>query len=160
MDLLGLIRQDHDEMRTLFRKLTEQPNPHRESIRGLQESLADLLVNHSLMEERYLYPRMELVPDINALIQDSYTEHSEAKQLLKQLSGLRPLTDEWLAVCVQLQRATEQHLRKEEAQLFPLIERHLNQAENTEICRRMLRYREKELTITPDVSVEPLERPS
>ncbi|HEY9686101.1 MAG TPA: hemerythrin domain-containing protein [Coleofasciculaceae cyanobacterium] len=155
MDLLGFIKQDHEEMRNLLQRLTGEADPARESIRGLQETLADLLVNHSKMEEQFLYPRMCEVQDAKDLINDSYKEHEEAIGVLKIIAKLHPLTEEWSRQCEKLRKAVERHMGEEEDRLFAMIRRNLDDQEMNRICQQMLQLREERMVITPDIPVEP-----
>jgi hemerythrin superfamily protein len=155
MDLLGFIKQDHDEMRNLFRRLTGELDPARESVRGVQETLADLLVNHAKMEEQFLYPRMCEVQDAKDLINDGYKEHEEALGVLKIITRLHPLTDEWARQCEKLYKAVEHHMKEEEDRLFAMIRRNLDEQEMDRICQQMLQLREERMIVTPDIPVEP-----
>lgn len=157
MDLLAFLRQDHRELKSLMERM-QSVEPGRESVRELQETIADLLTNHSKMEELYLYPRMCEVPQAKELIEHSYEEHAEASQLLQKITGERPMGETWLQDCKQLLEAVSHHIDEEEKTLFPLIEQNVYHGEMDQICRSMMEYREQQLSISPDLPVDPINR--
>ena len=152
MDLFSLLKRDHDELSNLMQRLIAMPDPQHESVRDLQEALADLLVNHSKMEELYLYSRMQNVAAARELIGHSYKEHQEAANTLQQLQGRQMESEQWVQICKTLMKEVTDHAQKEEQQLFPLIRQELPSAEIDGIYQQMMDYREHHLIITQDVS--------
>ncbi len=155
MDLLSLLKKDHQEMQGILHQLISKPDPKREGLRDLQEALADLLVNHSKMEENYLYSRMRELEGCRELLKHSVAEHQEATQLLTQLQAQRIESHDWVDTCKKLLKALEMHMQVEETKLFPALQRNLNPAEISRIYQQMLQFREEHLLITPDIALSP-----
>ena len=155
MDLFSLLKQDHQEIRSLLQKLSNRPDPKRESIRDLQECLADLVLNHSKMEENYLYSKMQQVEAARELIGHSFEDHQVALKSLSQFQTQRIETDEWVSACEKLMKELEAHVQEEETKLFPLIQNSLNSTEISQIYQKMLQFREENLLVTPDLPLSP-----
>ena len=155
MDLFSLLKQDHLEIHAILQKLISKPDPKREGLRDLQEALADLVVNHSKMEENYLYNRMQQIEAARELIGHSFEDHQVALKSLSQLQTQRIETDEWLSACQKLMRELEAHVQEEETKLFPLIQNSLNSTEISQIYQKMLQFREENLLVTPDLPLSP-----
>jgi hemerythrin superfamily protein len=155
MDLFSLLKRDHEEIRTLMQKLISKPDPKREGLRDLQEALADLLINHSKMEENYLYSRMQQVEAARELVGHSFEDHQVASKTLSQLQTERIESDEWVSACQKLLKELEAHVQEEETKLFPLIQSSLNPTEISQIYHKMLQFREENLMITPDLPAAP-----
>jgi iron-sulfur cluster repair protein YtfE (RIC family) len=49
-------------------------------------------------------------------------EVQEAEGLIKEIDRLDPVDDKWLAIVKKLRGALEQHIRKEEQEIWPKIE--------------------------------------
>jgi hemerythrin-like domain-containing protein len=155
MDLFSLLKQDHQEMRSLLQKLISKPDPKREGLRDLQEALADLIVNHSKMEENYLYSRMQQMEASRELISHSFEDHRLASQTLQKVQKQRIESDEWVMACQTLLQELESHIQEEETKLFPMVQSTLNKTEISQIYQKMLQFREESLLITPDIPLAP-----
>lgn len=155
MDLFSLLKQDHQEMRSILQKLISKPDPKREGLRDLQEALADLIINHSKMEENYLYNRMQQVEASRELISHSFEDHQLASQSLQKLQKQRIESDEWVQDCQTLLQELEAHMQEEETKLFPMVQSSLNTTEISQIYQKMLQFREENLLVTPDIPLSP-----
>lgn len=151
MDLFSLLKKDHDELANVMQRLGALPDPQREGVRDLQEALADLLVNHSKMEELYLYPRMQNVSAVSTLIRHSYDEHNQAAKTLQELSRHKMESQQWQTLCRELLQEVTQHAEKEEQQLFPIVQQELSSTEIDGIYQQMMTYRKEHLMITDDL---------
>jgi iron-sulfur cluster repair protein YtfE (RIC family) len=145
------LKKDHNELSHLMQRMVAMPNAQRESVRDLQEALADLLVNHSKMEEQYLYPRMQNISAVSTLIRHSYDEHAQAAKTLQELSRHKIESPQWQTLCRELLQEVSQHAETEEQQLFPIIQQELSSAEIEGIYQQMMTYRKEHLMITEDL---------
>lgn len=155
MDLFSLLKQDHQEMQTILQKLISKPDPKREGLRDLQEALADLILNHSKMEENYLYSRMKDVEACRELISHSFQDHMLAAQSLQKVQKNRLESDEWVMACQTLLKELAAHMQEEENKLFPIVQSSLNKTEISQIYQKMLQFREENLLISPDITLSP-----
>lgn len=155
MELFSLLKQDHEELRSLLKSLIGKPDPKREGVRDLQEALTDLLVNHSKMEENYLYSRMQHVESARELIGHSFEDHHVASKTLSSLQTKRPESDEWVTECQKLLQELEAHIQEEETKLFPLVQSSLSPTEISQIFQKIIQFREENLLISPDLPISP-----
>lgn len=155
MDLFSLLQQDHQEIKASLQKLISKPDPKRESLRDLQEEMADLVVNHSKMEEKFLYSRMQQVESARELIGHSFEDHQVALKTLSHLQIQRIESDEWVEACQKLLKELEAHIQEEETKLFPLVKSSLNTTEISQIYQQMIQFREENLMVTTDIPLSP-----
>ena len=155
MDLFSLLKQDHQEISSLLQKLISKPDPKREGIRDLQETLADLIINHAKMEENYLYSKMQQVEAARELVGHSFEDHQVALKSLSALQTQRIETDEWVEACQKLLKELQAHVQEEETKLFPLVQSSLNASEISQIYQQMRQFREENLLVTPDLPAAP-----
>jgi iron-sulfur cluster repair protein YtfE (RIC family) len=93
------------------------------------------------MEEQYLYgPAAREVQADRSLAEYEAAhrrEVQEAEGLIKEIDRLDPSTDAGLATVKKLHGALEQHIRKEEQEIWPKIERTWDAARLEEAGRQM-----------------------
>lgn len=153
MDLFTLIKRDHEELTNLLQQLIAKPDPDRESVRDLQDAMADLLVTHSRMEEQFLYSRLQNIPPARELIRHSYEEHSRAAQTLQEIQRHHMDSDFWVELCQNLLAELRPHMQVEERQLFPIIRGELEDSEIDQIYQQMMNFRKENMIVTPEQSV-------
>ncbi len=81
----------------------------------LQEELND----HMNLEERFFYPKLEENEDLADLVQDSYADHDDIRQILQQMNEQDFNSDEWQANCEALEDTKDDHIDVEEEEIFP-----------------------------------------
>ena len=95
----------------------------RERAREFQEFFAQNLVNHFRAEEEVLFPELcARVPESDKIIELLRREHEQIRSAIPNLEreiGLAKLV-------FDLGDLLERHIRKEERELFPLFEEHLD----------------------------------
>lgn len=156
MDMKSLLQQDHAEVRDLLRKMVSRPDPAQESLRGMQQTVNDLLLNHARMEERFLYARLVEENEALRLTSRSYDDHNQIEKLLLELNTQRMGSEAWVDLCQQILDCVEAHVQREEQEMLPLAEQLLAPGELEEIYRRMIDFRKHYMLVSPDLPVEPL----
>jgi iron-sulfur cluster repair protein YtfE (RIC family) len=91
---------------------------------------------HFCAEEQVLFPRMRaLIPESGAVIDELLQDHQKIGQAVSQLeagtSGAKLIFD--------LGDLLERHIRKEERELFPLYERHVEKIDAAKIGQDIAR---------------------
>jgi hemerythrin superfamily protein len=118
-----LLQRDHDELRALFARLHEGNSvaPRLEYFR----ELAAGLILHAQVEEWFLYPALEETGHAEAepLISEARFDHGRVEDLIECLLGMNGRDSGFERGMAELERIALQHLREEEARLFPLAER-------------------------------------
>lgn len=121
MDALALLKQDHDEVRSLFEELDAS---NRRSLRArerLFEAIRTELDVHTSIEEDVLYPALRESPSetLRRSAVESLDEHRFVKDLLEDLEELSPSDEEFAATIAVLRDAVLRHAETEERLVFP-----------------------------------------
>ena len=124
MQAIQLLRQDHGKAKAAFQEIEAAAGPQR---RALWTKLRPELELHEKMEETQLYGPVARDVHGDRMLVDwesaHHTEVREAERLIKEIDRLDPADDKWLATVKKLHGALEQHIRKEEQEIWPKIER-------------------------------------
>jgi hemerythrin superfamily protein len=118
MDALTFLKDDHDEAKALFKKLSRASGS--EAAR-LWDELSSALSVHEELEETFFYPRLREAPQAEDLILEGYQEHHVMDVLISEISGLKPSDEAWEPKIKVLKENTEHHIEEEEGELFPKV---------------------------------------
>ena len=125
MNAIQLLKTDHE---TAKRVLGQIQSAAAEQRGELWKKLEPELKAHEEMEEKALYG--PVAKDVGSkdqkLSEWQGHHHSEVTQLegvLKELDRLDPANDAWIGKLGQLRQTLEHHIREEEGEIFPRIER-------------------------------------
>ena len=143
-DAIVMLRDDHKEIRRLFREVRAL-GPDATTARGkLAEQILEALTVHTYIENEVMYPRMrELVPDVDSEILESYEEHHVADLLGTELAVMPPDAEHFAAKLTVLMENVEHHIEEEEGEWFPTVREALGRNTLQEIGQEMLEAREK-----------------
>ena len=123
MNAIRFLKQQHGEAKAGFEKVESAVAGQR---RSHWETLRPELKLHEKLEETCLYGPVANEPQADASLANwEATHHSEveeAERLIKSIDRLDPASDEWLQTVKKLRGALEQHIRKEEGEIWPKIE--------------------------------------
>lgn len=127
-DVFQILRTDHQEVSKLMDQLKQAGGQQKKQIFAqLQEELN----NHMNQEERFFYPKLEEIEDLADLVQDSYADHDDIRQILQQMTEQDFDSDEWQANCEALEDTKDDHVDVEEEEIFPqameLVDAHVLQ---------------------------------
>jgi len=94
------------------------------------------LLPHFQAEESVLFPAMDAMPRALSLVSSLLKDHAEMRSRIESLRKWNDATmmDELLQFAFLL----EQHIRKEERELFPIYEEHVNTEIDTNVQHRIL----------------------
>src|SRR5690242_16183856 len=118
MDVLKFLKDEHDEVKSVFGKLEKA---HGAQAERLWEQLREMLQLHETMEETFFYPRLKEDKRAKDLVLESYQEHHVLDVLTGEISQLRPSDEQWQPKIKVLQENTEHHIEEEEGELFPKV---------------------------------------
>jgi hemerythrin superfamily protein len=138
MDVLKLLKDDHDEVKSMFKKL--QKAEGAEALR-LWERLRDMLNLHEQMEETHFYPKLKQEEAAKDIILESYQEHHVLDVLIGEISQFKPSEEQWMPKIKVLQENTEHHIKEEEEELFPKVRKIWGTSRREEIGRQMQRIK-------------------
>ncbi|MEW5848635.1 MAG: hemerythrin domain-containing protein [Myxococcota bacterium] len=125
MNAILLLKQQHARLLDLFRRYREEPREPPEVRQGILTALTEALLAHATVEERHFY-RAVTSDQTEGYLRQCMDDHTRVRQLVSELLARSP-DDTELPGCVsRLERAVEEHLTREEQELFALVERVLD----------------------------------
>jgi iron-sulfur cluster repair protein YtfE (RIC family) len=138
MHAIQFLKEQHGEAKAGFQKVESAPANQR---RSHWQKLRPELELHEKMEETCLYGPVARERQVDEMLasweRTHHQEVQEAESLIKKIDGLDPANDEWLQTVKKLRGALEEHIRKEEGEIWPKIERIWDSARLEEAGREM-----------------------
>jgi hemerythrin superfamily protein len=122
-NVIAELKADHREVEEFFGKIEQLPpgDPRRKQY---AEEATIELVRHSVAEEAYLYPAVRKhVPDGDEIADRELEDHAEAERTMKELEGRAADDPEFDRLITRLMTEIRHHLRDEESNLFPRLDR-------------------------------------
>jgi hemerythrin superfamily protein len=143
-DAIVILREDHQQLRRLFREF-EQTGDDAEKTRGkLVDEILELLTVHTYLENECMYPRVrELLPDLEDDILESYEEHHVADVLCMELSTMSADDERFEAKTTVLIESVRHHMEEEEEEWFPKVREGLGRNQLQELGEELLELRER-----------------
>jgi hemerythrin-like domain-containing protein len=122
---IDIIKNDHRKVEDLFEKFENAETAKRRGTIGTM--ILDELDRHTLMEEEIFYPAMKAENEgqASAMVDESYVEHAQAKQIIARLRDIDPASDEFADGMIELKQIVENHVEEEETRLLPYAEEKL-----------------------------------
>ena len=126
-----LLKKQHHEVDELFDKL-EKDNSDTEA---LVTKLANDLAAHFTIEQEIFYPAIQAVD--REMVLESYEEHALAEVALKRLLAADTEAEEFKARVTALKELIQHHVKEEEEELFPEVEKALDEDKLKELGKQM-----------------------
>ena len=124
-DATKLLMQDHKEVKTLFKQYDKlvQGEADADEKQELAQQICTMLRVHTSVEEELFYPTVrEALGDDAALVDEADVEHASAKELIEQLDGADPASDDHYDAKVKvLGEYIDHHVKEEEGEMFPKV---------------------------------------
>lgn len=143
-DAIVLLKDDHKQVRKLFRDFESAGEDATERKGALVEKMIALLTQHTYIENEVMYPRVrELLPDLEDDVLESYEEHHVADVLVMELAGMKPDAERFDAKTTVLIESVTHHIEEEEQDWFPKVREGLGRTQLQEIGAEMEAARER-----------------
>jgi hemerythrin superfamily protein len=122
MNAVKLLKADHKEVAALFGKFETTDDDEKG---GVAEQICQMLTVHAQIEEELLYPaaRDALEEDDSDLVDEATVEHASVKDLVGQIESGDPADDLFDAEVKVLGEYVTHHVKEEEGELFPKLEK-------------------------------------
>lgn len=142
-DAIVLLKQDHQEIRKVFRDF-EQAGEDATVTKGrLVEQMLELLTVHTYIENEVMYPQVrELLPDLEDDVLESYEEHHVADVLAAELAAMSPDAERFDAKTTVLIEIVTHHIEEEEQDWFPKVRAGLGRKQLQDIGAQMLELKQ------------------
>jgi hemerythrin superfamily protein len=137
MDIYQVIKQDHDLMRSILKKVdaTEKKNIGKRD--ELFTPLKNELMMHQQVEEAVLYNALKDVEETRADALEAIAEHHLVNGLLEELALMPKDSDEWFAKFGVLKELVEHHMEEEEGDFFAAARKVLDRKQAAELGKQM-----------------------
>ena len=137
-DAIVLLRNDHTEVRKLFREF-QKPQTTDARKGAIVTKVIELLTAHTYIENEVMYPRVRaLLPDLEDDILESYEEHQVADVLVMELHQMTPKDERFEAKTTVLIENVTHHMDEEEQDWFPKVRAGLGRRQLQELGEELL----------------------
>jgi hemerythrin superfamily protein len=119
MDVLSLLKSDHDTVKELFASFEHTTKTAYKEKQELFERIRHELFLHSKAEEQIFYPALKAFNgDGRKLVAQATREHKDIDELLTQISRMEPRDERYIDRVQALMEEVEYHIDGEEGQIF------------------------------------------
>jgi hemerythrin superfamily protein len=141
MNAIQLLKKDHKKVKDLFKKYEELEEESTEREKICREVLNDL-DTHTRVEEEIFYPAVADLSDEKPqkLVREAIEEHAVAKELVHELMEMDVDDPQYDAKMQVLMENVKHHIREEEGEMFPAVQRKID---NDRLGEEMLEMKER-----------------
>lgn len=136
MDVIDLLIQQHREVDALF--LAFRNAQDDTSRKELCIQLAEALILHTTIEERWVYPAATRVVG-DEKIQHAEEDHQEMSKLLGDIVRMRDDMNTVKAKVDALEKVAKRHIADEEKNIFPQVARNVTEKQLGMSCKDLVR---------------------
>ena len=143
---IELLIQDHRKVDELLADLenlsgadTSSYSPNMTFIQ-----LRDNFMLHGQVEEQIFYPALQAEEETASLVEHAFDEHQEVKEMLAQMEGLAPNTDEFQSLLKKVKEDIQHHVREEENEMFVKARTALGEQRLVELGRQIQQMKDRE----------------
>jgi CBS domain-containing protein len=138
LDAIALLKQDHKEVKGLFKRYEGLGERAHKTKRKLVDTIIEELSVHAFLEEELFYPQArQALEDGGDVVLESFEEHHIVEWTLSELQDLDARDERFdpkVSVLIELVR---EHIKEEEGELFPQVRSALSRSELAELGERM-----------------------
>ncbi|MEP7075475.1 MAG: hemerythrin domain-containing protein [Acidobacteriota bacterium] len=122
MKATELLKAEHDKVEELFAQVEAAEESKHEA---LFVKIKDALDPHAHIEETIFYPKMiaDGNEELQSIVKEGIEEHRQMKMFLKEIAALSTDADKFEAKLKVLMEDTRHHVKEEEGEMFPLVEK-------------------------------------
>jgi hemerythrin-like domain-containing protein len=143
VDAIGLLKDDHEKMKSLLKELeeaAEQGSPKREQ---LFATVKEELTVHEAIEEEIFYPALKEHPKAKDLVLEAYEEHGVVDLVMAEIEGLSFDDERWSAKFTVMKENIEHHIEEEEKEMFKQARDVFEESELEDLGARMTARKEE-----------------
>ena len=122
--ILTELKEDHKRVKKAYKDFQKlDPETDAEACAEIVEMVLDELTVHAALEEELLYPAVHGQIDDESLVDEAEVEHESVHTLIEQLRGMQPGDDKYAARFTVLCEYVMHHVKEEEGEMFPQLEK-------------------------------------
>jgi hemerythrin superfamily protein len=142
MDVLELLKQDHQKVKKLLASATETEDKKEQ--KRLFREIRTELETHARIEEMIFYPAVQEHQELKNMVFESVEEHRQVKTLLRELSRVTAGSDKFKAKLKVLNDDVEHHAEKEEeGKMFSKVRKTFNSKQLEELGQEIEAAKQK-----------------
>ena len=148
MDAITLLRDDHNNVRKLFKRFEDAGSEAHQEKRKIADKILQELTIHAFIEEKLFYPRVAQLEaegsgeEPEELVKEAREEHAQVKRLLAELEGMSPEDDLFDAKVTVVIDDVRHHAEEEEQEMFPKVRELVGRKELQELGQSMLQAKQ------------------
>jgi hemerythrin superfamily protein len=147
MRVTTILKKDHRVVSGLIMTLEMTPKFNGKVRKSIFNQIYTNLMAHATAEEEVFYPAVRNIAFGQSQdVDEAYKEHGVVKDLLKRMSNMDPMSDEFDSELAELKSNVQHHVEEEEGEIFELCENRMSEEQLREIGAA-LSERKKELKI-------------
>ena len=137
MDVIKLIKDDHETFRKLLKELEDTTERAVKTREKLFAQLKSELFPHEAMEEEVFYPVLRKKLEDDDIVLEGYEEHHAVDVLVEELEGVSYEDETWGPKMKVIQENIEHHMEEEEGEMFSKARKVLSKDELEDLGARM-----------------------
>jgi hemerythrin superfamily protein len=120
-DAIALLKQDHKDVKNLFKQYEDlvKQDAEQEEKQLIALQICSMLTVHATIEEEIFYPAAREVLKEEDLVDEADVEHATAKDLIAQIESMQPDAALYDAKVKVLGEYIDHHVKEEEEEMFP-----------------------------------------
>jgi hemerythrin superfamily protein len=149
MDAITLLKDDHDNVRKLFKRFEEAGDNAYKTKQEIADRIIEELTVHAYIEEQAFYPTVKgLEPpddgeEPEELVKEAEVEHAQVKALLAELETMTSEDEYFDAKVTVVIDNVRHHAEEEEEEMFPKVRKAMGRNELQELGQRMQDLKEQ-----------------
>jgi len=144
MDIFSVIKQDHQEVASLFQKLHDaQGSPA--TCEQIFVQLKEALELHSHTEEQVFYPALQEANVMEEEVEEALEDHQLVAELLEELATTPTYSEAWHERLQILEENVQEHVEEEESHMFDAARQLFSTADATELAQRWQTARQERM---------------
>ena len=139
MRVTTILKKDHKMVSGMIMTLQAMPRIAAAPRKALFEQIRNNVIVHAQAEEEVLYPAMRtlMATDGPSMVDESYREHQQIKDLLNDLATMDPSSDPFDTKFADFKSKIDHHVEEEENELFPTLLQRASTERQEELGRRI-----------------------
>lgn len=118
MQILQVLKKDHDEVKSLLEQLTETSERAAKKREQLFEKIKTELTAHAHAEERVFYEPLKQHDEAKHDALEGDVEHKLVERLMEEMAAEPKGEETWTAKATVLKELVEHHVKEEEGEFF------------------------------------------
>ena len=141
MNAIEILKKDHKEIRETLQMIEKSKPTAIKNREKLIDKLHKLITLHTKIEEKFIYPLGLKDKKLESTTREAYEEHNAVDMLIKKALKVEVTDEYWLAKCTVIKENLEHHIKEEEENMFPALEKILSEIELAALGNKIISFK-------------------